>query len=176
MSHGKTLPVSYSRNTVVSILSWLFAFQSCAEHMHHFARCLVTSYLRKLFSLQFAWVFTLSLSHKQPLQLNPTINTGYKRLNKITNKFGIELKPTKQIVVNYNFTILMYVLSPIFTYVVFFLSLYICFFLLVCNLLFLFHTKMPWWVLFKVFQKYRLSKSTYHKLSSCKVFQEFVLG
>ena len=31
---------------------------------------------------------------------------------------------------------------------------------IVCNLLFLFHTKMPWWVLFKVFQKYRLSKSS----------------
>ena len=46
----------------------------------------------------------------------------------------------------------------------------------VSNLSFLFHTKMPWWVLFKVFQKYRLSKSTCHKLSSCKVFQEFVLG
>ena len=29
---------------------------------------------------------------------------------------------------------------------------------------------------FVVFQKYRLSKSTCHKLSSCKVFQEFVLG
>ena len=86
---------------------------------------------------------SLSLSHTQLLQLNPTINTGYKRLNKITIKFGTELKPTKQIVVNYNFTILMYVLSPIFTYVVFFLSLYTCFFLLVCNLLFLFHTKMP---------------------------------
>ena len=28
----------------------------------------------------------------------------------------------------------------------------------------------------KVFQKYRLSKSSCHKLSSCKVFQEFVLG
>ena len=28
----------------------------------------------------------------------------------------------------------------------------------------------------KVFQKYRLSKSTCHKLSSCKVFQELVLG
>ena len=54
----------------------------------------------------------------------------------------------------------------------FFLSLYTCFLLFVCNLLFLFHTKMPWWVLFKVFQKYRLSKSTWHKLSSCKVFQE----
>ena len=27
------------------------------------------------------------------------------------------------------------------------------------SFIFLFHTKMPWWVLFKVFQKYRLSKS-----------------
>ena len=45
----------------------------------------------------------------------------------------------------------------------------------VCNLLFLFHTKMPWWVLFKVFQKYRLSKSSCHELFSCKIFQEFVL-
>ena len=66
--------------------------------------------------------------------------------------------------------------SPTFTCVVSFLSLYTCFLLLVCNLLFLFHTKMPWWVLFKVFQKYRLSKFSCHKLSSCKVFQEFVLG
>ena len=62
------------------------------------------------------------------------------------------------------------------TCVVSFLSLCICFLLLVCNLLFLFHTKMPWWVLFKVFQKYKLSKSTCHKLSSCKFFQELVLG
>ena len=67
---------------------------------------------------------------------------------------------------------------------VFFTYLYMCYFfaffihmflILVCNLLFLFHTKMPWWVLFKVFQKYRLSKSICHKLSSYKVFQEFVL-
>ena len=49
-------------------------------------------------------------------------------------------------------------------------------FIIVCNLLFLFHTKMPWWVLFKMFQKYKLSKSSCHELSSCKVFQEFVLG
>ena len=47
---------------------------------------------------------TLSLSLTQPLQLNLIINTAYKRLNKITIKFGTELKPTKQIVVNYNFT------------------------------------------------------------------------
>ena len=38
-----------------------------------------------------AWVFTHSLSITQPLQLNPIINKGYKRLNKITIKFGVEL-------------------------------------------------------------------------------------
>ena len=59
----------------------------------------------KIFSLLFSWVFTLSLSLTQPLQVNSTINTRYKRLNKITIKFDKELKPTKQIVVNYNFTI-----------------------------------------------------------------------
>ena len=48
---------------------------------------------------------TLSLSITQPLQSNLTINTWYKRLNKITIKFGIELKPTRHIVVNHNFTI-----------------------------------------------------------------------
>ena len=57
----------------------------------------------------------------------------------------------------------------------FFSPLIHMFLIFVCNLLFLFHTKMHWWILFKVFQKYRLSKSTCHKLSSCKVFQEFVL-
>ena len=43
-------------------------------------------------------------------------------------------------------------ISPTLSCVVSFLPLYTCFLLLVCNLLFLFHTKMPWWVLFKVFQ------------------------
>ena len=38
--------------------------------------------------------------------------------------------------------------SPTSTCVVSFLSLYTCFLYLVCNLLFLFHTKIPWWVLF----------------------------
>ena len=50
-----------------------------------------------------AWVFTLSLSITQPLQLNPTVNTWFKRLNEITIKFGMELKPTKHVVVNHNF-------------------------------------------------------------------------
>ena len=45
-------------------------------------------------------------------------------------------------------------------YVLFLFSLYTHVSYFVCNLLFLFHTKMLWWVLFKVFQKYRLSKSS----------------
>ena len=51
-----------------------------------------------------------------------------------------------------------YILSPISSCVVSFLSLCTCFLSIVWNLLFLLHTKMPWWVLFKVFQKYKLSK------------------
>ena len=88
-------------------LSWLFTFQSCARHMHHFAGCLVASYSRKLFSLQLlesSHTLSLSLSFTQLLKLNPTINTWYKILNKIIIKFGTKLKPTKYIVVNYNFT------------------------------------------------------------------------
>ena len=38
---------------------------------------------------------THSLSLTQPLQINPTWNTRYIRLNKITIKFGTEWKPTK---------------------------------------------------------------------------------
>ena len=72
--------------------------------------------------------------------------------------------------------ILMHIISPISPCVVSFLSLYTFFLFDVCNLIFLFHTKMHWWVLFKVFQKNRLSKSTCHKLPSCKNFQEFMLG
>ena len=78
-----------------------------------------------------------------------------------------------------NYTCFIYIdvcYSPISQCVVSFLSLYTCFLYIVCNLLFLFQTKMPWWVLFKVFQKYRLSKSSCYELSSYKVFQVFVLG
>ena len=63
VSHEKALPARHSRNTTVSILSWLFTFQLCARHMHHFAGCLLASYPRKHFSLNLPWVFTLSLSH-----------------------------------------------------------------------------------------------------------------
>ena len=66
--------------------------------MFHFAGCLVASYLREIFWLQLL-ESSHTLSNTQPLQSNPTINIGYKRLNKITIKFDTELKPTKHIVV-----------------------------------------------------------------------------
>ena len=47
------------------------------------------------------------------------------------------------IVLIFGLYILMYVISPISPCVVSFLSLYTCFLLNVCNLLFLFHTKIP---------------------------------
>ena len=48
--------------------------------------------------------------------------------------------------------ILMYAISPISPCVVSFLSLYTCFLFNVYNLLFLFHTKMPWRVCLKCFR------------------------
>ena len=81
------------------------------------------------------------------------------------------------IVLIFDIYMMMYVFFT-YPYMCCFFSFFIHMFLItyVCNLLFLFHIKMPRWVLFNVLQKYRLSKSTFHKLSSCKVFQEFVLG
>ena len=81
-------------------LSWLFAFQSCARHMHHFAGYLIARYPRKFFNLQLlesshSLSLSLSLSLSQSLQLNPIINAGYNKLNKITIKFDTELKANK---------------------------------------------------------------------------------
>ena len=63
-------------------------------------------------------------------------------------------------------SILIYILRLLlhsFTYLFmcFFFPLFMHMLLINCmqSLLFLLHTKMPWWVLFKVFQKYRWSKS-----------------
>ena len=62
--------------------------------------------------------------------------------------------------------ILLYILRLLlhsFTYLFMccFFSLFMHMLLIYCMqyFIFLFHTKMSWWVLFKVFQKYRLSKS-----------------
>ena len=64
--------------------------------------------------------------------------------------------------------------SPIFTCVVYFLSLYTCFFMYIIFISV--SHMMPWWVLFKCFKKIGCESLTCHELSSCKVFQEFVVG
>ena len=100
VSRGKALPARHSCLHPILILH----IPTCASHMSHFAGCLVVRYSRKLSSLQLL-ESSYFLSITQPLQLNPTINTWYKRLNRITIKFGTELKPIKHIVVNHNFTV-----------------------------------------------------------------------
>ena len=71
-----------------------FRIPACASHMDYFAGCLVASCSRKLFSLQLL-ESSHSLSITQPLQLNPTINTGYKRLNKNYNQIWYRIKANK---------------------------------------------------------------------------------
>ena len=44
------------------------------------------------------------------------------------------------------------------------------------HVLFLFSLYMPWWVLFKCFRKTGCESFPCHELSSCKVFQDFMLG
>ena len=61
-------------------------------------------------------------------------------------------------------------------HVLFFFSFIHIFLITVCNLLFLFHTKMSWWVLLNCFRNTGCQNLSCHELSSCKVFQEFVLG
>ena len=99
----KALLARYSRDTAVSI--WPDSSHSGYVQGTCFLREILSHELpTKSLQSSIAWVFTHSLSLTQPLQLNPTINTGYNRLNKIIIKFGTKLKPTKHIIVNYNFT------------------------------------------------------------------------
>ena len=63
---------------------------------------------------------------------------------------------------------------PISTCVFSFLSLYTCFYMYAIFISV--SHMMPWWVLFKFFRKTSCESLLCHELSSCKVFQEFVLG
>ena len=64
--------------------------------------------------------------------------------------------------------------SPIFTCVVSFLFLYTCFFMYAIFISV--SHMMLWWVLFKCFKKIGCESLSCHELSSCKVFQEFIVG
>ena len=93
MFHGYLAGRPYLRNTCENQLSWLFAFLSCVEHMALLrgkSSCELPA--KTLLIFNFVLSFHI-LSHTQPIQWNPTWNTEYIRLNKITIKFGTELKP-----------------------------------------------------------------------------------
>ena len=110
VSRGKALPVSYSQNTAVSICP------NSSHSSHVQGTCIISRDAQSRDTRENSSIFiclslhtlsfslSLSLSITQLLQFNLTINTRYKRLNKITIKFDMELKPTKHIIVNYNFT------------------------------------------------------------------------
>ena len=94
MFRGYLVGMPYSQDTCENQLSWLFVFQSCVEHMLHFAGSLLTSYPRKHLWSWMSLESSHSLSHTT-FTMKSHKNTGYKRLNKITIKFGMELKPTQ---------------------------------------------------------------------------------
>ena len=95
-----------------------------------------------------SWIFTFS--HTQPIQRNLTYNTGYIRLNRITIKFGTELKPT-QISCKSQLYIFIYIWWCMFLHlslhVLFLFSFYTNVSLCMQSLFSVSH-KMPWWVLF----------------------------
>ena len=102
-----------TRETQLSSFVLTFRIQVMCRAYASFRRLLSRELPTKTLLSSIAWAFTHSLFITQPLQLNPTINIRYKRLNKITIKFFTKLKPTKFIVVNYNFTVIPTILYTI---------------------------------------------------------------
>ena len=99
----------YPRNTHENQLS-----PSCPDSSHysHVESTCFTSWetysrvtRENSFSLQLPWVFIHSLSHIQPLQINPTWNVHKIKHN--YNQIWHRIKANKNIVVNYNFTEMM---------------------------------------------------------------------
>ena len=107
-----------------------------------------------------------TLSHTLPLH-DSHLNTGILIAKIQANLARNKANKMVYKIQSYNFHLSLHVLFlfSLYTHVSY-----------VCNLLFLFHTKMPWWVLFKVFQKYRLSKSIMPWTLFLQNFQEFMLG
>ena len=72
------------------------------------------------------------------------------------------------------FHLSLHVLLLLFFFFFFFSSLCTCFFMYAIFISF--SHMMPWWVLFKCFKKKGCESLSCHELSSCKNFQEFVVG
>ena len=97
MFRGKALPARHSQKPAVTILSWLFAFQSCAGHMLHFARKLLASYLGKLLALHFTLSFH-TLSHTHNPYKKPHIKYRVHKIEQNYNQIWHGIKAnTKQL-------------------------------------------------------------------------------
>ena len=108
VSRRKDLPAKYLRDTTVSI--WADSLHSSMCRAHNILGEMLSREIPAKSSSVFKCLsLHTTFSITQPLQSNPIINTRYKRLNRITIKFGTELKPTKHIVVNHNFTIVFFI-------------------------------------------------------------------
>ena len=94
VSRGKALPARHLQKPAITI------YHDSSHSRHVLSTCFTSregflqATRKNSFGLQFAMSLH-TLSHTQLLQWNPTYNTGYIRLNKITIKFGAELKPTQ---------------------------------------------------------------------------------
>ena len=92
--YGKALPAKYSRKPAVTICH-------DSSHSSHvlstgFTSREVLSRVTRENSFDLQFVLSLhTLSHTQHIQRNPTYNTWYIGLNRITIKFGTELKSTQ---------------------------------------------------------------------------------
>ena len=84
-------------------LSWLFAFQSCVEHMLHFVRRLLASYSWKLLCFALCLESSQSLSHTT-LRKKSHIKYRIHKIEQNYNWIWHGIKANKNIVVNYNST------------------------------------------------------------------------
>ena len=92
VSRGNALPTKHSWKPAITI------YHDSSHSSHVLSTCFtlreVFSWATREISFDLQWVLSLhTLSHTQPIQTNPTYNTGYIRLNRISIKFGMELKP-----------------------------------------------------------------------------------
>ena len=103
VSRRKALLVRHSQNPAISILSWLFTFQSCAGHMHHFSGSFLASYPQKQLQSSICLESSHSLSLTQPLQIKIHIKYRIHEIEQNYNQIWHRIKANKNIVVNYNF-------------------------------------------------------------------------
>ena len=94
VSREKALPVRHTKTSCLNPVLTLHILIMCRAHASLHGK-LIRKQIAKTALVFNCLKSSHTLSLTQPLQINLTWNAGYIRLNKITIKFGTELKPTK---------------------------------------------------------------------------------